>query len=184
MYEYKHKHKKLKYTDDNKLIVPSMEHLVEVQDFLQDLFEVVIATQDKELLAIYNKTALAYNNKANHTTFSNFKTTTEMATTKKAAAAQELAAAAQTKTVAAKKASAPSETIPVATEEKPKSQKETVIEYASAPHFLSIQEIADKFGFKKTNVSWYFSKHKLHQLKPTAAPEPAVVEPVAKKAKK
>lgn len=174
---------RLKYDGEGKLIIPSLEYLAEVSDFLQDLFEVVISTQDTKLLAIYNKTALAYNAKANHNSFINFQNPLQMAQAKKAVAKKEVAAAPvetpKTKTAATKKVAATAEDAL----EKPPSQKQTVIEYASAPHFMTIDQIVEKFGYKKTNVAWYFSKHKLHQPKEPKTPEPAVPAKAAKATK-
>lgn len=171
---------KLKYDGDGKLIIPSLDYLAEVSDFLQNLFEVVIATQDLKLLAIYNKTALAYNAKANHNSFINFQNPSQMATAKKVAAKKDAATAPvetpKTKTAASKKVAAPVATAEDS-EERPLSQKEQVIQ--AAAEGLTINEIVEKYGFKKTNVSWYFSKHKLHPAKVPATPEP-VVKPAAK----
>lgn len=172
---------KLKYDGEGKLIIPSLDYLAEVSDFLQNLFEVVIATQDLKLLAIYNKTALAYNAKANHNSFINFQNPSQMATAKKVAAKKDAATAPvetpKTKTAATKKAAATQEAS-TEPEERPLSQKEQVIQ--AAAEGLTINEIVEKYGFKKTNVSWYFSKHKLHPVKVAA---PVVAEPVAKAAK-
>jgi len=159
MYQHTYKRKKRDFTDP-----PPMEHLAELQEWLQDLFETVVETLDKQLLALYNKTANKYNALSGKIIFLNFQNPIQMATTKAAAAKKETAAAAPTpKTAAAKKAAA-TPVAPVAEEpaEKPLSQKETVI--AEAEEGLSVNEIVEKHGFIKTNVSWYFSKHKLHNL--------------------
>jgi len=159
MYQHQHKRKKRDYFE-----VPSMDNLVEVQEWLEDLFETVVETLDKQLLALYNKTAHAYNVKAGKIIFSNFQNPSQMATTKKAAAQKETVAAPAPKTAATKKVAAATVAATEATEPeaKPLSQKEQVIQ--AATEGKSVNEIVEEFGFIKTNVSWYFSQHKLHSL--------------------
>jgi len=177
MYQHTYKRKKRDFTDP-----PPMEHLAELQEWLQDLFETVIETLDKQLLALYNKTANKYNALSGKIIFLNFQNPIQMATTKAVAAKKETAAAATpTKTAATKKVAAKATPVAVETEEKPLSQKETVI--MEAEEGLSVNEIVEKHGFIKTNVSWYFSKHKLHNLPAQVARKAAeVAEKAAAKA--
>ncbi len=159
MYEHTHKRKKRDYNEPP----PSMDNLAEVQEWLQDLFETVIETLDKDLLKLYNKTANTYNSKSGKIIFLNFQNPIQMATAKKAAATKEVAAAKPTpKTAAPAKAAAKVAPADKEAAEKPLSQKEIVCQEAEAG--LSINEIVEKHGFIKTNVSWYFSKHGLHNL--------------------
>jgi len=135
--------------DDGQVIIP--DNMVDLQNFLETLWNRIFENNEQEQIKLYNKAAEKYNKQAKFqaiTIIDNFQKQKEMAT-KKAAA----------KKAAPKKAPVKKAATPKADGEKKVSQKTQIVELANQGK--TIDEIVEATGIKKANVQWYFSKLKL-----------------------
>lgn len=146
------------FHDEQEIVIP--DNLVDLQDFLADLWEKIFEDNQVDKIDLYNTAAKKYNKAVSRDIMeliTNFKKQKNMAT-KKAAAKK----AAPKKAVAAKKAAPKKATTKKATTapgEKKESQKEIIVRLNSkAGGGMNVDEIVAETGIKKTNVQWYFSK--------------------------
>lgn len=145
--------------DDGQVIIP--DNMVDLQNFLETLWNRIFENNEQEQIKLYNKAAEKYNKQAKFqaiTIIDNFQKQKEMAT-KKAAAKKAAPKKAAAKKAAAKKAPVKKAATPKADGEKKVSQKTQIVELANQGK--TIDEIVEATGIKKANVQWYFSKLKL-----------------------
>lgn len=141
------------FHDEQEIIIPN--NLVDLQEFLADLWENIFDNDQTDKIDLYNTAAKKYNKAVSRDIMeliTNFKKQKNMATKKaavKKAAPKKAAKKAAPKKAAAKKVAG----------EKKESQKEIIVRLNSkAGGGMNVDEIVAETGIKKTNVQWYFSK--------------------------
>lgn len=154
--------------DDGQVIIP--DNMVDLQNFLETLWNRIFENNEQEQIKLYNQAAVKYNKAVGFqaiTIIDNFKKQKQIMATKKAAAEKKAATKKATaKKVAVKavsKKAVPKKAEPKKDGKKKVSQKVIVAELADKG--LTIDQIVEQTGIKKTNVSWYFSKLKLGKKK-------------------